>query len=172
MRTSESGAVGHPQREPVGPGPGLGNEARPTAWRVSGQGIPTEVADAVSTTTPPVRMSIQQRVFTVAPVAALQLDPLQLHAGPAVHRVRATLNSSEIANIETRSRFGYVAGAGFAITTGRGLAFEARWQYRGVPGRTTVPAFVSHVGEAEYTFPGFSDEASHWYLGLGVGMRW
>jgi len=126
---------------------------------------------------------LERHVGTIAPIASLRLEPLFLHGGPALHRIRSTVQAGGDVSSDVLDRVGYVLGGGFVITTKRVLTFEARAQYRGIPGEVTFPTHTRELGmdwdpatesfarHESYTLPNEPVRLSHWVLGFGAGVQ-
>jgi hypothetical protein len=150
---------------------------------VAGRGHPTHLTGGSLDFVAYKHPTLTRHVRTIAPIASIRLDPLHLHAGPAVHRIRSTVSDGRDSSSERLNRFGYVLGTGFVMTTGRGWTLEARAQYREIPGKVAFPAHTWETGVdwdpvtesyarlETYTLPSEPVRLSHWVLGFGTGLR-
>ena len=115
----------------------------------------------------PVRLRIEQAVFSVAPIIATRLAVLRLGMGPAVHftNVRAHPGSQS----DNAAKLGLLGDVSLSYPTRSAVFIALRGQYRWV-GDVEIGPF-SDVGGGLDDFPPTRVDFSHTFFAAGIGFR-
>jgi hypothetical protein len=116
---------------------------------------------------------IDYGVVTTAGMIGAQWHVIQVSAGPALHILRSKRsdqNAEPIRWVNTR-RFGYVAQVRTSVPEYSTVFFDMSAEYRST-GRASVGPFTARGAFGSTTsFPSTNVTYSHWFLGIGAGLR-
>jgi hypothetical protein len=139
------------------------------AWEVSIAYSRTKIGQTFGYRAPSQYLFVSYEAGLVGGMVSRSFGPLRLGAGPAWYSARWSDDASGITS-PNHSRIGIVTQAGVKVPAHTRAYLDLNLQYR-YTGRTPVGPFTPGGGFGTVPFPETAVRVSHWFIGLGPGLR-